>query len=172
MLENDFDRRDVLRATAWSLPVLAVAVAAPAVTASVVQPLVIFNADCTVAMANQNKGVGFDVTVGEPGLPAGTTIVIEGPGIDDPSVSWTWLPDNGQAENVVVEPGPIDGTVVLTVTGLIPAGSYSLGGRITGSGEGGTYRAIMSVPGGAANGSDLQAEIIVNRLTDQCEAFG
>lgn len=172
MQQPEVDRRAVLRSTAWSLPVLAVAVAAPAATASAAQPFVIINADCTVAMADQNKGVGFDVTVGEPGLPVGTTIVIEGPGIDDPSVSWTWLPDNGQAENVTVEPGPIDDTVVLTVTAPIPAGSYSLGGRITGSSEGGTYRAILTLPGGAATGSDLQARITVNRLTDQCEAFG
>lgn len=72
-------RRSVIRAGAWSLPVVALAVASPAAAASTVDVgAYALRGSCG---APGVLGPGFTLTAGSAALPVGTTIVITGSGV-------------------------------------------------------------------------------------------
>ena len=80
MIDESVSRRSVVRAAAWSLPVLAVAIAAPAASATDVDlgAFAIYGS-CGVLFVS---GPGFLLTAGpDAPLPVGTTITIMGSGV-------------------------------------------------------------------------------------------
>jgi hypothetical protein len=108
-------RRSVLRAGAWSVPVIALAVASPAAAASVVD---------VGAFALQGScgtlgflGPGFTLTAGPTAsLPVGTTITITGSGVPNIGV----FSVTGGTANVTVLSGT---SRLITLTSELPAGA-------------------------------------------------
>ena len=77
-------RRTVLTGAAWSIPVIAVAVAAPASAASTNAAVLHINTDCLIGALGVNVGFGFAVsntgTVAYPdGVSVTETVVLSGP---------------------------------------------------------------------------------------------
>jgi hypothetical protein len=73
------DRRTLLLGAAWSVPVVALAVATPAAAASDIE-VGAYSLDGTCGTPGV-LGPGFILTAGSGGIPVGTTIVVTGSGV-------------------------------------------------------------------------------------------
>jgi hypothetical protein len=132
MTENEFAtpekasgsvaRRSVIRAGAWSVPVVALAIASPAAAASTIDVGAYhINGTCGVLGV---QGPGFTLTAGpsQP-LPVGTTIAITASGIANSGV-WSITGGTANVNN-------LSGTSrLITLTSALPAGA-TLAARTT-----------------------------------------
>lgn len=114
--EHTPTRRTIVRGAAWSLPVLAVAIAAPAATAS---PAALVTYDLDGECATQGvlgfHGPAFRFSTAAPGVPAGTTIVLTGPGVASAAWNLNTLFPGGFPAGVVTG-APSGDSYVLTFT--------------------------------------------------------
>ena len=119
--DKGFSRRTVVKGAAWSVPVIAAAVATPLAAASEVD-LGAFSTsgDCGVLGL---IGPGFTLTAGPEPLPIGTTITITGSGIANIGV----FSITGGLASVSVLSGT---SRLITLTSALPAGA-TLAARTT-----------------------------------------
>ncbi|WP_368498748.1 hypothetical protein [Herbiconiux sp. A18JL235] len=115
-LKSGVDRRTVMKGAAWSLPVIALAVATPAASASGTTDIGAYalNGSCgTLGIL----GPGFTLTAGatEP-IPANTTVLINGSGVANIGV----FSVSGGTANVAVLSGT---SRLITLTSAVPAGA-------------------------------------------------
>lgn len=111
---KSFNRRNVVIGAAWSVPVIAAAVAAPAAAASTIELGALqLNGTCGVAGV---LGPGFTLTAGSVPLPVGTTIAITGSGVANIGVFGV----TGGTASVSVLSGT---SRLITLTAELPAGA-------------------------------------------------
>lgn len=116
MAPAGISRRSVAKAAAWSVPVLALAVATPLASASTTDINVgDFRIDGTCGASGAGKiGTGFDVTAGAVDLPIGTVIKIQRTSGTVNLDNFTWTGNPG--DSVVNTP-----SVTITLSTAIPA---------------------------------------------------
>ncbi|WP_382308444.1 hypothetical protein [Herbiconiux sp. UC225_62] len=109
------DRRALLRGAAWSVPVVALAVATPAAAASDIEVgAYSLNGACGTPGV---LGPGFILTAGPGGIPVGTTILVTGSGVANIGVFS--VSGSGTASVAV-----LSGTSrLITITGAVPGGA-------------------------------------------------
>ncbi|QHC59845.1 hypothetical protein [Rathayibacter sp. VKM Ac-2760] len=107
-------RRSVTAAAAWTVPVVAVAVATPSAAASLVEVGAFsLSGSCgTLGII----GPGFLLTAGAQELPVGTTVVVTGSGVANIGV----FSVSGGTANVAVLSGT---SRLITLTSAVPAGA-------------------------------------------------
>lgn len=153
-------RRSVVTAAAWSVPVIAAAIAAPAASASpgdVELGAFRIDAPCTT---NANGNFLFSLTAGSAPLPVGTVIKFEAAegALAISAAAWvyataTWLPGTEGALFTVVNAIPAGLTInlfwvrgeltgVYTATVILPGGYTGTGAKIM---------AIMDLGGGTCS---------------------
>jgi hypothetical protein len=109
---SGIDRRSVVRGAAWSLPVIALAIATPAAAASNVDyGAFALNGSCgTLGL----QGPGFTLTAASVPLPVGTSVLISGTGVGNIGV----FSVSGGTASVVV----LSSTArLITLTAALPA---------------------------------------------------
>lgn len=112
--KNLITRRRVTKGAAWSLPVIAAAIAAPAASASVTD-VGAYHIDGTCGVLGL-IGPGFTLTAGPTDLPVGTTITITGSGIANIGV---FSVTGGTASVAVLSAT----SRTVTLTSALPAGT-------------------------------------------------
>jgi hypothetical protein len=113
--ERTLERRTIMKGAAWSIPVIALAVATPAAAASDID-LGAFHLNGTCGVLGV-LGPGFTLTAGptQP-LPVGTTVTITGSGVANIGV----FSVTGGTANVAVLSGT---SRQITLTSAVPAGA-------------------------------------------------
>lgn len=112
---SGFSRRTVVKGAAWSVPVIAAAVATPLAAASTVDVgAFALNGSCgTLGLL----GPGFTLTAGPTeAIPAGTTVLVNGTGVANIGV----FSVSGGTANVAVLSGT---SRLITLTSAVPAGA-------------------------------------------------
>ncbi|WP_345148763.1 hypothetical protein [Arthrobacter ginkgonis] len=155
------DRRNLVKGAAWSLPVIAAAVAAPAASASVDTDLGAFgiNGSCGVLGV---QGPGFLLTAGSVPLPVGTIFLVTGSGVANIGV---FSISGGTATVQVLSPT----SRLITLTGAQPAGT-TLSARTTlSTSVAFTLNAVVTIPAGyTSTGAKTAAS--VNSTMIMCTA--
>lgn len=111
---RSFNRRNVVIGAAWSVPVIAAAVAAPAAAASSIE-LGAFQLLGTCGILG-TLGPGFTLTAGSAPLPVGTQITITGSGVANIGI----FSVTGGTASVTVLSGT---SRLITLTAELPAGA-------------------------------------------------
>jgi len=112
--ERTLTRRSVVKGAAWAAPVLALAVATPAATASGTTDVSGFTLEGSCGVLGL-IGPGFDLTAGTAPLPVGTTVTVTGEGLLDIGLLST---TGGLATVGLIG----DSSQVITLTSELPAG--------------------------------------------------
>ncbi|MEA9987082.1 MULTISPECIES: hypothetical protein [Subtercola] len=109
------NRRSLVKAAAWSVPVISLAIASPAMAASGNTEVGAFHLDGTCGVLGV-LGPGFTLTAGSAPLPIGTVVTITGSGIANIGV-FTPAP-------VIASVAVLSGTSrQITLTAALPAGA-------------------------------------------------
>ena len=145
------DRRTLLRGAAWSVPVVALAVATPAAAASDID-LGAYSLAGTCGVLGV-QGPGFLLTAGPGGIPVGTTIIVTGSGVPNIGV----FSVTGGMANVAVISG---NSRLITITGAVPANAVLAFRTTLSTTVAWTMNAATTLPGGyIATGAKTTANV-------------
>ncbi len=157
---SGFSRRTIVKGAAWSVPVIAAAVATPLAAAS--GDAGDFQLDGTCGALGL-LGVGFDLTAGAVDLPTGTTVTVTTSGIANLGL----LTATGGLADVTLLGATGN---VITLTAPLPAGT-TLSLRTTISlGIGSTLTGTTGLPAGYTAGAGAKTAGSVEQLLVLCDA--
>lgn len=154
-------RRTVVKGAAWSVPVIAAAVAMPLAAASTIDVGAFsLRGSCGILGV---LGPGFTLTAGLTALPVGTTIIVTGSGVANIGV---FSPTGGTATVSV-----LSGTArLVTLTSALPAGATIALRTTLSITVAFTLNAIVSMPGGYVAGTGAKSSATVSSTLILCSA--
>jgi hypothetical protein len=154
------DRRTVMKGAAWSIPVIALAVATPAYAASIVD-VGAFTLRGTCSPPS-TSGSGFWLTSAIQPLPAGTTVTITGTGVADIGV---FSVSGGTASTAVLSPTSRQ----ITLTSALPVASAMAFRTTLSTSVSFQLDAVATLPSGYSGTGAKTAGYVTNSKT-QCVA--